>query len=32
VIVDTRSVSDARRLEKLQSVEQRGFTPPAPND
>ena len=32
VIVDTRSASDARRLEKLQSVEQRGFTPPAPND
>lgn len=32
VIVDTRSVSDAGRLEKLQSVEQRGFTPPAPND
>jgi multidrug efflux system membrane fusion protein len=32
VIVDTRSISDAGRLEKLQSVEQRGFTPPAPND
>jgi multidrug efflux system membrane fusion protein len=32
VIVDTRSVSDAGRLEKLQSVEQRGFIPPAPND
>ncbi len=32
VIVDTRSISDAGRLEKLQSVEHRGFTPPAPND
>jgi multidrug efflux system membrane fusion protein len=32
VIVDTRSASDAGRLEKLQSVEQRGFIPPAPND
>jgi multidrug efflux system membrane fusion protein len=32
VIVDTRNAPDAGRLEKLQSVEQRGFTPPAPND
>ncbi|MFM8717828.1 MAG: hypothetical protein ACKOF3_13745, partial [Spartobacteria bacterium] len=32
VIVDTRSASDAGRLDKLQSVEQRGFIPPAPND
>jgi multidrug efflux system membrane fusion protein len=32
VIVDTRSVSDAGRLEKLQSVEQQGFIPPARND
>ena len=29
VIVDTRSTSDSGRLEKLQSVEQRGFIPPA---
>ena len=29
VIVDTRSVPDAGRLDKLQSLEQRGFIPPA---
>jgi hypothetical protein len=32
VIVDTRSDSEAGRLEKLQSVEQQGFIPPARND
>lgn len=32
VIVDTRSTADAGRLQKLQSVEQRGFIPPAQND
>ena len=32
VIVDTRSVSDAGRLDKLQSLQQRGFIPPAQND
>ncbi len=29
VIVDTRSAADAGRLDKLQSLEQRGFIPPA---
>ena len=32
VIVDTGSHADAELLQKLQSVEQRGFIPPAPND
>ena len=32
VIVDTRSTADAGLLQKLQSVEQRGFIPPAQND
>jgi len=32
VIVDTRGNSDAARLDKLQSVEQQGFIPPARND
>lgn len=32
VIVDTRSNADAGRLQELQSVEQRGFIPPAQND
>jgi multidrug efflux system membrane fusion protein len=32
VIVDTRGAPDADRLEMLQSVEQRGYIPPAPND
>ena len=32
VIVDTRGDSDAARLEKLQSVEQQGFTPPVGHD
>jgi len=32
VIVDTGSNADAELLQKLQSVEQRGFIPPAQND
>jgi multidrug efflux system membrane fusion protein len=32
VIVDTRSNADAGLLQELQSVEQRGFIPPAQND
>jgi multidrug resistance efflux pump len=32
VIVDTRSNADPGLLQKLQSVEQRGFIPPAHND